>query len=102
MKKILTTVLVLVLMVSSVLAVGVGTGVGVTIEPEEFAPRVFMDPSTRVVRDDYNEPGATSTGGEELVERIEYLEKQILSINDSQEQLWKICNGFAEKQDKTR
>jgi hypothetical protein len=71
MKKILTTVLVLVLMVSSVLAVGVGTGVGVTIEPEEFAPRVFMDPSTRVVRDDYNEPGATSTGGEELVERIE-------------------------------
>jgi hypothetical protein len=71
MRKVLTAVLVFALMLSSVLAVGVGTGVGVVIEPEQFAPRVFMNPVSRIVLDDYNEPGAITGGEEEMTERIE-------------------------------
>ena len=71
MKKLLTLVLALALVLQSVLAVGVGTGVGVVIEPEQFEPRVFLDPNTRLVYDDYTEPGAVSGGQELMIERIE-------------------------------
>ena len=69
MKKLLTLTFVLALMISSVLAIGYETGVGIVVEPEQFAPRVFLDPNSRVVYDDYNEPGAVPDP--ELVERVE-------------------------------
>jgi len=71
MRKILASLLVAILMLTSVLAVGVGTGVGINVEPEEFAPRVWMDPNTRVVRDDYGEPGAMTGGEQEMFERTQ-------------------------------
>ncbi len=71
MKKVLAAIFVAVLMLTSVMAVGVGTDVGIEITPEQFAPRVWMDPSTRAVYDDYTEPGQVSDGGEDLVERVE-------------------------------
>ena len=71
MKKVLSLLLAAIMLLSSVVAVGVGTGVGVVIEPEQFAPRVFMNPVSRVVLDDYNEPGAVTGGEEEMYERVE-------------------------------
>ena len=71
MKKLLTVTFVLALMISSVMAIGYETGVGVVVEPEQFAPRVFLDPDSRILYDDYNEPGAVSPGGDELIERVE-------------------------------
>lgn len=70
MKKVLTVVLALILMLQSVLAVGVGGDIGVIITPEKFAPRVYMDPNTRVVYDDPVEPGAITPGGTEMFERV--------------------------------
>lgn len=71
MKKLIAALFVAVLMLTSVLAVGVGTGVGIEITPEQFAPRVWMDPNTRLVLDDYMEPGVISNGEQPMVERIE-------------------------------
>ena len=71
MKKLLSLVLVLALMVSSVLAVGVGTGIGVVIEPEQFEPRVFLNPYSRLVLDDYTEPGEITGGEQPMIERVE-------------------------------
>jgi len=71
MRKVLSLVLAAIMLISSVVAVGVGTGVGVIVEPEQFAPRVFLEPESRVVLDDYTEPGATTEGGQTMVERIE-------------------------------
>ena len=71
MKKVLSLMLAAIMLLSSVFAVGVGTGVGVVIEPEQFAPRVFMNPISRVVLDDYTEPGAVTGGEETMLERVE-------------------------------
>jgi len=52
-------------------AVGIGGDVGIIITPEQFAPRVFLSPHTRVVLDDCTEPGAVSGCGQTMVERVE-------------------------------
>jgi len=74
MKKLLTILLAALMVISLlplVAANGVDAGIGVVITPEQFAPRVYMDPNTRVVEDDCNEEGQTSDCGDKLVERIE-------------------------------
>lgn len=76
MKKITAVILAAIMLISSVLAVGVGTGVGVVIEPEQFEPRVFLNPVSRLVLDDNTEPGAVCNPLEssepcELVERVQ-------------------------------
>jgi hypothetical protein len=43
---------------------------GLCIEPELFKPRIFLNPKTRLVLDDFNEPGVITNGGEILIERI--------------------------------
>jgi hypothetical protein len=55
-------------MLQTVFAVGIGLDTGVIITPEQFAPRVFLDPNSRIVYDDPTEPGAVP--GPELVERL--------------------------------
>ncbi len=50
---------------------GVGVGIGIGVTPEQFAPRIWMDPNTRVVLDDYMNPGVITGGGDNLTERIE-------------------------------
>jgi hypothetical protein len=71
--KTLYTLLVLSLLVltvvPSVFAVSVGTGLSPDITTEKFAPKVWMC-DHRLVTDDNTEPGRISTGGQELVERI--------------------------------
>ena len=49
MKKLLSLFAALVIVLQMVAAVGVGTGAGINIDPEQFAPRVFLDPNSRVV-----------------------------------------------------
>jgi hypothetical protein len=71
MKKVISIVLAAIMLLSSVVAVGVGAGVGVIIEPEQFEPRVFLNPSSRLVLDDYTEPGAVTGGEEFMFERVE-------------------------------
>ncbi len=70
MKKVLASLILIVLMLQSVFAVGVGLNTGVIIEPEKFAPRVFMDPNSRIVLDDPTEPGQISGPNEFMIERI--------------------------------
>ena len=72
MKKILSVLATLILVLGVLPATfGVSTGGGVNpiIEPEEFEPYIWLCDS-RVVYDDYTEPGRFSDGGEELLERI--------------------------------
>lgn len=68
MKKILA-IIVLLIAIISVIATDVDQDLGIVINPEEFVPRVFIDPNSRLVLDDFNEPGNISAGGEELIER---------------------------------
>jgi hypothetical protein len=68
MNKTLAMIVVLLLSFQTVLANGVGGNLGIVITPEQFAPRVFMDPNTRLVMDDQTEPGAIPVP--ELIERI--------------------------------
>jgi hypothetical protein len=70
MKKLLTIYVAFVLMLQAAVAVGVGGNLGVIITPEQFAPRVFMDPNSRIVLDDPTEPGAMTGDGEIMYERI--------------------------------
>ena len=70
MKKLLSIVLALVLMLQTVFAVGVGLNTGIVITPEQFAPRVFLLPDSRIVLDDPTEPGPITGPGYELYERI--------------------------------
>ncbi|MBT4859083.1 hypothetical protein HON49_07990 [archaeon] len=44
---------------------------GFCIGPMHLRPKVYIDQNTRRIIEDYNEPGAVSNGGEELIERIE-------------------------------
>ena len=67
-RAVLATLL-LVLASVSVMAVDVDTDLGITITPEQFVPRVFLDPNSRVVYDDCTEPGATTGCGDEMYER---------------------------------
>ncbi len=55
---------------SSVVAVGSGIMAPVYVDPEDFSPRVFLNPNSRILYDDCTEPGAISGCGQELVERI--------------------------------
>ena len=50
-------------------AVSIGGGVTPNINTEDFEPKVWMCDS-RIVYDDYTEPGRVSSGGSHLVERI--------------------------------
>ena len=65
----LTVALLVLTVFPTVLAVSVGTGVGVDITTEKFPPQVWMC-DNRIVADDNTEPGRISSGGQELVERI--------------------------------
>ena len=64
-QKIIATLmtLLLVLGVTPVLAVDVGSGVGIDFETEDFAPKIFMDASTRVVTDDNVPTGRNVAAG---------------------------------------
>ena len=68
MKKLLA-ILTLVLLAFSVIATDVDQELGIVITPEQFEPRVFLDPNTRLVLDDCMEPGAVSGCGQLMVER---------------------------------
>ena len=59
----------LLLVMATAIAVDTESSFGITISPEPFEPRVFLDPNTRIVYDDYTEPGAITDGGEEMIER---------------------------------
>jgi len=72
MKKllgILVAAIMLIAVAPLVTATGIGGDIGIVITPEQFEPRVFMDPCSRVVYDDPNEPGAESNPI--LIERVE-------------------------------
>ena len=68
--KIIATLMTLLLVigVTPVLAVDVGTGVGVGFGTEAFAPKLFMNATTRVVTDD-NVPTGRNTAGGALTQR---------------------------------
>ena len=68
MKKLLA-ILVAVLALPMAFAVSIGGGVTPVIGTENFAPLIWLCDS-RVVYDDYTEPGRFSGGDEELLERI--------------------------------
>jgi hypothetical protein len=73
MKKVFLGALMLAMLamfVHSVMAVDIGTGIEITMETEKFPPLVWMC-DHRIVLDDYVEPGRTSGGGAELIERVE-------------------------------
>lgn len=53
----------------NVLAVSIGSGVTPVISTEKFAPKVWMC-NDRVVYDDNTSPGRTSSGGQNLIERM--------------------------------
>jgi hypothetical protein len=61
--------LVFIASIYGVSAVGTGTGITPDITTQKFAPKVWFC-GERVVYDDNIEPGRNSSGGEELIERI--------------------------------
>ena len=65
MKQTVTTLIMVLLLIPMSIAntPDVGSGVGVIIEPEHFAPLIWMNPDTRVV---YHNP---ADGGTQLIER---------------------------------
>jgi hypothetical protein len=69
MKKVLAILVALLALLPAAFAVSVGSGVTPTIGTENYAPSVWMCDS-RVVTDDYTEPGRVSGGNQTLVERI--------------------------------
>jgi len=72
MKKILSVLATLILVLAvlpSTIGVSTGGGVDIEITPEEFDPMIWLCDS-RVVYDDYTEPGRVTGGGDELLERM--------------------------------
>jgi hypothetical protein len=57
-------------LVPAAIGIGAGGDSGAIIGVEDFVPRVWFYGPSRVVYDDFKEPGAISEGGEIMIERI--------------------------------